>query len=58
MMLGPEIEALFTGLVAMMAGEASELDIALRLPAESELEALSADPLALPERLEMRVERR
>lgn len=58
MMLGPEIEALFTGLVAMMAGEASELDIALRLPAESELEALSADPLALPERLEMRVESR
>ncbi|WP_108445786.1 hypothetical protein [Halomonas denitrificans] len=58
MMLGPEIEALFTGLVAMMAGEASELAIALRLPAESELEALSADPLALPERLEMRVESR
>ena len=58
MMLGPEIEALFTGLVAMMAGEASELAIALTLPAESELEALSADPLALPERLEMRVESR
>ena len=58
MMLGPEIEALFSGLVAMMAGEASELAIALTLPAESEFEALSADPLALPERLEMRVESR
>ncbi|MDT8879717.1 hypothetical protein RSO68_09550 [Halomonas saccharevitans] len=58
MMLGPEIEALFSGMVAMMAGEASELAIALTLPAESELEALSADPLALPERLEMRVESR
>lgn len=58
MMLGPEIEALFNGLVAMMAGEASELAIHLTLPADSELEALSADPLALPERLEMRVESR
>lgn len=58
MMLGPEIEAFFSGLVAMMSGEASELAIALTLPAESELEALSADPLALPERLEMRVESR
>lgn len=58
MMLGPEIEALLTGLVAMMAGEARELSLQLTLPADSELEALSADPLALPERLEMRVESR
>ncbi|MEQ6916114.1 hypothetical protein [Halomonas aquatica] len=58
MMLGPEIEALFTGLVAMMAGEASELTIHLILPADSELEVLAADPLALPKRLEMRVESR
>ncbi|MDI5890933.1 hypothetical protein [Halomonas rhizosphaerae] len=58
MMLGPEIEAVLTGLVAMMAGEASELTLQLTLPADSELDALSADPLALPERLEMRVESR
>ncbi|WP_280550601.1 hypothetical protein [Halomonas sp. 11-S5] len=58
MMLGPEVEAIFTGLVAMMAGEARELSLQLTLPADSELEALSADPLALPERLEMRVETR
>lgn len=58
MMLGPEVEAILTGLVAMMAGEARELSLQLTLPADSELEALSADPLALPERLEMRVESR
>ncbi|WFM72184.1 hypothetical protein [Halomonas sp. CKK8] len=58
MMLGPEVEAILTGLVAMMAGEARELAVQLTLPADSELEALSADPLALPERLEMQVESR
>lgn len=58
MMLGPEVEAILTGLVAMMAGEARELSLQLTLPADSELEALSADPLALPERLEMQVQSR
>ncbi|MBB3189602.1 hypothetical protein [Halomonas cerina] len=56
MLFGPQIETLFTGLVDMMAGDARELAIHLTLPAESGVEGLAADPLALPDRLSMRVE--
>lgn len=58
MMLGPEIGALLTGLVDLMDGRASELEIRLTLPPDSEIEALSADPLALPVKLSMQVETR
>ncbi|SFU43521.1 hypothetical protein [Halomonas korlensis] len=58
MMLGPEIGAVLAGLVDMMDGRASELEIRLTLPPDSEIDALSADPLALPVKLSMQVETR
>ncbi|MBS9402899.1 hypothetical protein KG088_04590 [Halomonas sp. TRM85114] len=58
MMLGPEIGAVLTGLVDMMDGRASELEIRLTLPPDSEIDALSADPLGLPSKLSMQVETR
>ena len=58
MMLGPEIGAVLTGLVDMMDGQASELEIRLTLPPDSEIDALSADPLGLPSKLSMQVETR
>jgi hypothetical protein len=58
MMFGPEIQAIFTGLVEMMAGTASELAIGITLPAESNLETYTGDPLALPDKLSLQVETR
>lgn len=57
-MYGPEVKKIATGLLAMMEGEASALDIHLTVPAENNLEMLSSDPLALPEKFDMKVERR
>lgn len=58
MMLGPEIGAVLTGLVDMMDGRASELEIRFTLPPDSEIDGLAADPLALPGKLSMQVETR
>ncbi|XKE44675.1 hypothetical protein LG302_15050 [Halomonas organivorans] len=57
-MLGPEFGAILDGLVDMMEGQASELMVHLTLPAESGVDSLAADPLALPSKLSMRVETR
>ena len=58
MMFGPEVQQFLLGLVALAEGDADELEVALTLPAESNLDTYTGDPLALPERLEMRVETR
>ena len=55
---GPQVQAVLTGLVALMEGSAEELEVSVTLPGESRLESLADDPLALPERLDMRVETR
>lgn len=58
MMFGPQVQALLSGLVALMEGSAETLELSVTLPAESRLESLAEDPLALPERLDLRVETR
>lgn len=58
MMLGPEVQQFLLGLVSLAEGAADELEVALTLPAESNLETYTGDPMALPERLEMHVETR
>ncbi|CAM3440960.1 hypothetical protein [Halomonas lysinitropha] len=58
MMFGPEVQQFLLGLVSLAEGNADELEVALTLPAESNLETYTGDPMALPERLEMRVETR
>ncbi|QTF91845.1 MAG: hypothetical protein J5F18_15835, partial [Halomonas sp. BM-2019] len=58
MMLGPQVQAVLTGLVALMEGSAQELEVLVTLPAESRLDRLADDPLALPDRLDMSVETR
>ncbi|GHE20415.1 hypothetical protein [Halomonas urumqiensis] len=58
MMFGPRVQSLLLGLVALAEGEASELEINVTLPANSRFESLTEDPLALPERLDLRVETR
>ncbi|WP_254275467.1 hypothetical protein [Halomonas sp. 3H] len=58
MMFGPQVQAFLIGLVELMEGSASELELAISLPAESNLETFTGDPLALPDRLSLRVETR
>ncbi|MBB3185822.1 hypothetical protein FHR95_003415 [Halomonas fontilapidosi] len=58
MMFGPQVQQFLLGLVSLAEGTAEELEVALTLPAESNLETYTGDPLSLPERLEMRVETR
>ncbi|MGM0984645.1 MAG: hypothetical protein ACQEXG_14685 [Pseudomonadota bacterium] len=58
MMFGPEVQQFLLGLVSLAEGAADELEVALTLPAESNLETYTGDPMALPERLEMRVDTR
>lgn len=58
MMFGPQVQALLEGLVALLEDSAGELEVSVTLPDESRLESLADDPLALPERLDMRVEAR
>ncbi|MGJ7457933.1 hypothetical protein ACR80S_02450 [Halomonas sp. MA07-2] len=58
MMFGPQVQSLLSGLVQLMEGSASELEISANLPVESRLDSLADDPLALPERLDLRVETR
>ena len=54
-MMGPQIGAVLTGLVQMMAGEASEMSIDLSLPPSRQLQKLAQDPLGLPQALFMEV---
>lgn len=56
MMLGEQVQGVLVGLVDMMAGSADELEIQLSLPDESPLDSLAADPMALPEIFDMRVD--
>ncbi len=58
MMFGPQVQALLSGLVELMEGAAETLELTVTLPAESRLGSLADDPLALPDRLDMRVETR
>ncbi|MDR9440310.1 MAG: hypothetical protein RI841_12595 [Halomonas sp.] len=58
MMFGPQAQQFLLGLVSLAEGAADELEVAVTLPAESNLETYTGDPMALPERLEMRVETR
>ncbi|QJR00673.1 hypothetical protein HIR79_15705 [Halomonas sp. PGE1] len=58
MMFGPQVQNLLSGLVALMEGSAETLELTVTLPAESRLDSLADDPLALPERLDLRVETR
>jgi len=58
MLLGPELQQFLLGLVALSAGDAEVLEMRVTLPAESNLETYTDDPLALPGRLSLRVETR
>ncbi|WP_416137707.1 hypothetical protein ACM26W_14635 [Halomonas sp. HK25] len=58
MMLGPQVQAFLSGLVELMEGSAETLELTVTLPAESRLDGLADDPLALPERLDLHVETR
>lgn len=55
-MYGPGVKQIANGLVAMMAGDAEALSIHLDVPDEANLQQLASDPLALPDRLSMKVE--
>lgn len=58
MMFGAEVQAFLLGLVDMMDGEASELDLFVTLPAESSFATYADDPMGLSEKLDLRVETR
>lgn len=58
MMLGPQVRGILVGLVEMMAGSAETLEVSIALPDESPLGSLAADPMALPDLFDMRVETR
>lgn len=55
MPFGQQVQATLLGLVAMMDGSASELEISLSLPAQSDLGTYTQDPLALPDKLSLDV---
>lgn len=55
-LMGPKLGEVLTGLVQLMAGEASNLAVTLDLPPSSEAEKLSQDPLGLPQAMQMQVE--
>ncbi|MCH4563450.1 hypothetical protein MKP05_09940 [Halomonas sp. EGI 63088] len=58
MLFGPQVQAVLTGLVDLMAGAAEELEVGITLPAESNLETWAGDPMALPDKLSLSVETR
>lgn len=58
MMFGPEVQQFFLGLVALAEGAAEEVEVVVTLPAESNLETYTGDPLALPDKLSLKVETR
>ncbi|MCA1770930.1 MAG: hypothetical protein LC652_13655 [Halomonas sp.] len=57
-MFGPQIQTILMGLVALLEGSASELEIAVGLPAESNLATYTGDPLGLPDKLSINVQTR
>ncbi|NIC06767.1 hypothetical protein [Billgrantia bachuensis] len=58
MMFGPEAQAVLLGLVELLEGSAEELEVRANLPAESTVASYKADPLGLPEKLNIKVETR
>ncbi|WP_404298486.1 hypothetical protein [Halomonas sp.] len=58
MMFGPQVQSILMGLVALLEGNASELEIAVGLPAESNLATYAGDPLGLPDKLSFNVQTR
>ncbi len=58
MMFGPQVQSILMGLVELLEGNASELEIAVGLPAESNLATYTGDPLGLPDKLSFKVETR
>ncbi|WP_240454204.1 hypothetical protein [Halomonas sp. NO4] len=58
MMFGPEVQQFLLGLVSLAEGAADEVEVAVTLPAESNLETYTGDPLALPDKLSLKVETR
>ncbi|MGQ7245844.1 hypothetical protein ACUN9Y_00705 [Halomonas sp. V046] len=55
-MMGPKIGEVLSGIVSMMAGEASEMSVHVNLPPSAEFQKLAQDPLGLPEALSMQVD--
>lgn len=58
MMLGPEIQSVLMGMVELIEGNASQLMLDIKLPAESNVQAYVEDPLGLPSQLSVQVETR
>ncbi|MCG6658061.1 hypothetical protein HOP52_09870 [Halomonas campisalis] len=58
MMFGPQVQAILMGLVELLEGNASELEINVGLPAESNLATYTGDPLGLPDKVSFDVETR
>ncbi|CAM3943011.1 hypothetical protein VRRI112168_07210 [Vreelandella rituensis] len=58
MMMGPEVQAVLSGFVALLEGSASELEINATLPPQSNLKTYTDDPLGLPSQLSLQVETR
>ncbi|MGM0534478.1 MAG: hypothetical protein ACQER5_00255 [Pseudomonadota bacterium] len=58
MMFGAEVQQFLLGLVSLAEGAAEELEVSVTLPAESDLDTYTGDPLALPDKLSLTVETR
>lgn len=58
MMFGPEIQSVLMGMVELIEGNASQLMLDIKLPAESNVQAYVEDPLGLPSQLSVQVETR
>ncbi|MGM0784970.1 MAG: hypothetical protein ACQEUM_12715 [Pseudomonadota bacterium] len=58
MMFGPEVQQFLLGLVSLAEGAAEEIELTVNLPAESNLKTYTGDPLALPDKLSLKVETR
>ncbi|WP_346799170.1 hypothetical protein R5M92_07870 [Halomonas sp. Bachu 37] len=58
MMFGPEVQQVLLGLVTLLEGSAEELEINIDLPAESNLETYTNDPLGVSRQLDVQVETR
>ena len=55
-MMGPQIGAVLSGIVKMMAGEASSMQITTELPPSQHIQKLAKeDPMGLPDALSMQV---
>ncbi|QTP55943.1 hypothetical protein HNO51_15370 [Billgrantia sulfidoxydans] len=58
MMFGPEAQAVLLGLVELLEGSAEELEVRVKLPAESTVNSYQTDPLGGAEKLNIKVETR